>query len=408
MGAFEYRALDARGRETGGTLEADTARQARQQLRERGMAPLAVEPVGESRGDRGGGARLGLRRGRMGATDLALVTRQLATLLGAALPLEEALDAVARQSESPQVARVMKTVRAKVREGHSLAQGLAAFPGAFPELYRATVAAGEESGHLDLVLERLADYTERRQEMRQKVSLALFYPALLTIVALLIVAGLLTYVVPQVVDVFRNTGQELPGLTQGMIAISDFARTGGPWVLAALVLAVVAFRLAMRRVGFRRRVHRLYLRLPLVGRMVRGMNTARFARTFSILSASGVSVLEAMRIGAEVMSSLPMRQSVETAATRVREGGGIGQSLGDSGQFPPMTLQLIASGESSGRLEQMLDRAAAHQERELETVISAVLGLFEPVLILLMGGVVLLIVVAVLLPIFELNQLVGA
>ena len=405
MAAFEYRALNAKGREVGGTLEADTPKMARQQLRERGLAPLSVNTVSESGGQRK--LSFGLRRG-MSATDLALVTRQLATLLGAALPLEEALDAVARQSESPQVTRVMKTVRAKVREGHSLAQGLAAFPGAFPELYRATVAAGEESGHLELVLERLADYTERRQEMRQKVTLALFYPTLLTIVALAIVAGLLTYVVPQVVAVFQNTGQELPGLTQGMIAVSDFARASGVWVLAGIALTVILFRLGMRRPGFRETVHRFYLRLPLIGRLIRGMNTARFARTFSILSASGVAVLDAMRIGAEVMANLPMRQAVETAATKVREGAGIGQALGDSDQFPPMTLQLIASGESSGRLEKMLDRAAAHQERELETVISAVLGLFEPVLILIMGGVVLMIVVAVLLPIFELNQLVGA
>jgi len=268
------------------------------------------------------------------------------------------------------------------------------------------VAAGEQSGHLDVVFERLADYTEARQQMRQKVGLALFYPLLLTGVAILIVTGLLTYVVPQVVQVFSNLNQQLPALTRGLIALSGFLRQYGGLLLIALTGGIVAWVYALRRIAFQRRVHQMTLKLPLLARLVRGVNTARFARTFSILMASGVPVLEAMRISAQVMSNLPMREAVEQAAARVKEGASLYQAISNSGYFPPMTLQLIASGEASGRLENMLERAAVQQERETETLIAALLGIFEPMLILVMGGVVLIIVLAILLPIFDLNQLV--
>ncbi|MFO7640861.1 MAG: type II secretion system inner membrane protein GspF [Candidatus Competibacteraceae bacterium] len=404
MPAFQYAALDERGRQRKGVIEADTPRMARQSLRERGLNPLNVEEVAgrEQRGDRP------WWRGRMriSPTDLALITRQLATLVGSGLPLEEALGAVARQAERTRLSGLLLAVRARVLEGHTLATALGDFPQAFPELYRATVAAGEQSGHLDVVFERLADYTEARQQMRQKVSLALFYPLLLTGVAILIVAGLLTYVVPQVVQVFSSLNQQLPALTRGLIALSDFLQRHGWVVLTGLAIGAVAWVQALRRVGFRRRVHQALLRLPLLARLVRGTNTARFARTFSILMASGVPVLEALRISAQVLSNLPMREAVEQAAARVKEGASLQKAISASGYFPPMTVQLIASGEASGRLENMLERAAAQQERETETLIAALLGIFEPVLILLMGGVVLVIVLAILLPIFDLNQLV--
>ena len=404
MPAFQYVALDDRGRQRKGLIEADTPRMARQSLRERGLNPLNVEEVAgrEQRGDR----PWWRGRTRISPTDLALITRQLATLVGSGLPLEEALGAVARQAERTRLSGLLLAVRARVLEGHTLATALGDFPQAFPELYRATVAAGEQSGHLDVVFERLADYTEARQQMRQKVSLALFYPLLLTGVAILIVAGLLTYVVPQVVQVFGSLNQQLPALTRGLIALSDFLQRHGWVVLTGLAVGAVAWVQALRRVGFRRRVHQGLLRLPLLARLVRGTNTARFARTFSILMASGVPVLEAMRISAQVLSNLPMREAVEKAAARVKEGASLQKAISASGYFPPMTVQLIASGEASGRLENMLERAAAQQERETETLIAALLGIFEPVLILLMGGVVLVIVLAILLPIFDLNQLV--
>lgn len=402
MPAFQYVALDVKGRQTKGLIEAETPRLARQALRERGLNPLGVEEVA-SRERRRSQRLWGLR---VSATDLALLTRQMATLVGSGLPVEEALGAVARQADRARLGGLMMAVRARVLEGHTLATALGDFPQVFPELYRATVAAGEQSGHLEVVFERLADYTEARQQMRQKIGLALFYPLLLTGVAVLVVAGLLTYVVPQVVQVFSSLNQQLPALTRGLIALSDFLRQNGWLLLTVLAGGVVAWVLALRRIGFKRQTHQILLRLPLVARLVRGANTARFARTFSILMASGVPVLEALRISSQVLSNLPMREALEQATARVKEGASLNKAISASGYFPPMTVQLIASGEASGRLESMLERAAVQQERETETLIAALLGIFEPMLILVMGGVVLVIVLAILLPIFDLNQLV--
>ncbi|MCG5512386.1 type II secretion system inner membrane protein GspF [Ectothiorhodospira shaposhnikovii] len=404
MPAFEYTALKPTGRQVRGVLEGDTPRQVRQQLRESGLTPLSVEAVQLRERRR---QRLpGLSRG-ISAMDLALLTRQLATLVRSGLPLEEALGTVARQSEKARIRSMLMAVRTRVMEGHSLARGLGDFPHVFPDIYRTTVAAGEQSGHLDVVLERLADYTENRQQMRQKIQLALFYPAILTTMAVLVTVALLTYVVPEVVQVFSGIGQELPWLTRTLIAVSDALRDYGLILLAALVAAGLLFRYLLRRPGPLRAWHRLLLRLPLVGRLTRGMNTARFARTLSILSASGVAVLESLRIAAEVISNRPMREAVQAVAQRVREGSGIGVALERSGYFPPMTVHLIRSGEAGGSLDEMLERAAVNQERELETRIAMIMGILEPVLILVMGLVVLVIVLAILLPIFELNQLVN-
>ncbi len=403
MPAFQYAAIDEGGRTRKGLLEGDTARQVRQLLRERGFTPLTVEEVATREQTHGRWRLLGRR---ISATELALVTRQLATLVNAGFPVEEALGAVARQAEKTRLSSLLLAVRARVLEGHNLANALADFPRVFPELYRATVAAGEQSGHLDVVFERLADYTETRQQMRQKVGLALFYPALLTGVAILIVTGLLVYVVPQVVQVFTNIGQQLPALTRYLIATSDFLRQHGLLILAGVLLLTIGFSYGLRQPAFRQRWHHLLLRLPLLSRLIRGLNTARFARTFSILMASGVPVLEALRISAQVISNLPMREAVEQATVRVKEGTSLNTAIGASGLFPLMTVQLIASGEASGRLETMLERSALQQERETETLIAALLGIFEPVLILTMGMVVLTIVLAILLPIFDLNQLV--
>jgi general secretion pathway protein F len=403
MPAFEYKALTTAGRQQSGVIEGDTARQARQFLRDRGLNPLEINLVVSDKTE--GKVRRGFSRG-LKAGELALFTRQLATLVRSGTPLEQALYTTARQSEKSRVKRIVLAVRARVNEGHSLESGLSEFPAAFPELYRATVAAGEKSGHLDEVLDRLADYAERRQEMQQRINMAMFYPAILTTIAILVAGGLLTYVVPQVVQVFEHLGQQLPWLTRALIAVSDALKSYGLIGIIGLALAGYLFSRAMLNTAFRMRVHRQMLRLPLISRVVRGFNTARFARTLSILSASGVPVLEAMRIAAQVIPNLPMKQAVLDAAANVREGASIQSSLDNSGYFPPITLHLIASGESSGNLENMLERAAEHQERELQTLIGALMTLFEPVLILFMGLLVLIIVLAILLPVFELNQLV--
>jgi general secretion pathway protein F len=404
MGAFEYQALDHRGKQRKGVLEGDTARQVRQKLREQGWTPLAVDEIAQR--ERSSRARIRFGGGAS-PTEIALITRQLATLVGSGLPLEEALQAIAQQTDKARLKNMMTAIRSRVMEGHTLADGLSRFPRAFPELYRATVAAGEHTGHLELVLERLADYTEGRQYMRQKIQLALFYPAGLLVVALGVILLLLTYVVPKITEVFADVGQELPRLTVAMINISSFLRDHGIWLLLGSIALIAAAAHGMRYLSFRRAVHAFLLRIPLVGRLNRGINAGRFARTFSILAGSGVTVLEALRISSQVISNVPIRESVVEAASKVREGSGISRALERSGQFPPMMLHLISSGEASGRLESMLERAALNQEREVESTIASLLAVFEPLLILIMGGVVLLIVMSVLMPIFQLNQLVG-
>ncbi len=403
MGAFEYVALDGAGKEKKGVLEGDTARHVRQLLRERSLLPLQVTEAAEKESRRQ--QTLSIRKS-LSAADLALLTRQLATLVQAGLPLEEALLAVGQQTEKPRVQSVILGVRGRVMEGHTLADGLADFPQAFPDIFRATVSAGEQSGHLDAVLERLADYTENRQVLRQRVTNALVYPLVLVLLSLAIIGFMIAYVVPQVVGVFASTGAELPLLTRVLIATSDFLRDWW-WALLAGVAAVFAgVRALLQREGPRRRYHRLLLRLPVVGRIARGLNTAQFTRTLSILTGSGVPVLDSLKISAEVVTNLPMRDAVEEAALRIREGGSIARSLGSSKLFPPMTIHLISSGESSGELEAMLGRAAANQEREIDSLISTLMGLMEPLLIVFMGLIVLLIVLAILLPIFEINQLI--
>lgn len=406
MGAFEYTALDTRGRNKRGVLEGDNARQIRQQLRNSGLTPLNVNEIRRQDKDRSRNSVFRSRRG-ISALDLALITRQLATLLRSGLPIEEALHAVARQCKKSNIEKILHAVRSRVREGHTLATGMADFPQVFPRLYYRTVEAGEQAGHLELVLERLAEYTEARQQLQQKTTLALFYPALLTLMAIIIVAGLLTFVVPQVVHVFDNVSQELPWLTRTLIGISDFLRDYGLYLLAVIILLVMGLKKALTYPANRSRWDSMVIRLPLIGPLVRGSNVARFSRTLSIMLSSSVPILEALHISSQVLTNRPMQQAVEQASVRVREGGNLHQALDDTGHFTPMALSLISSGEASGNLEEMLDRAASIQEREMESVIAMVLGLFEPVLILVMGGIVMIIVLAILLPIFEINQLVA-
>jgi general secretion pathway protein F len=401
MAAFEYLALDERGREKKGVVEADTARLARALLRQQSLTPLDVTETsgrGKSKNARSGnkGASAPTFRGGIKTNDLALLTRQIATLSAAGTPLEEALSAVSRQTEKPKIKSLLLSVRAKILEGYTFASALSDYPKVFPEIYQATVSAGEQSGHLDAVLERLADYTE-----------ALIYPSVLVVASILIVGFLLAYVVPQVVQVFEGMDQELPGLTQAMLAASAFVRQWGVLLLIVAVVALMIFKRAMMEESFKTRVHGFLLKLPLFKRLIRGFNTAQFARTLSILAASGVPVLEALDIGAQVITNRPMRKAVNNAAAQVREGSTLSDALERTGYFPPMLLHLIASGEASGQLDNMLEKAASHQERELNSLMAIFLGLFEPVVILIMGGVVLTIVLGILLPIFEMNQLVN-
>lgn len=333
MAAFEFTAVDPTGRERKGVLEGDTARQVRQMLRDQSLLPVTVSEVAHTE-DRRRRAQFTMRRGAS-AADLALLTRQIATLVRSGLPLEEALLAVSEQTEKPRIRNIVMGVRAKVMEGHTLADGLSDFPAVFPELYIATVAAGEQSGHLDTVLERLADYTESREQLRSRTINAMLYPVLLFVVCAAIVSMLLTFVVPKIVKQFENSKTELPILTQGLIAISDFLRDWGLLLLAAIIIAGILFVRWLRDPSARRRFHSFLLRIPLFGKVVRGSNTARFARTFSTLTSSAVPVLEALRISGEVVTNLPMRDAVQDAAARVREGAPIARSLGAAKIFPP-------------------------------------------------------------------------
>ncbi len=403
MAAFEYKALDDKGRQKKGVLEADSARQVRQQLRDKGWAPLAVEATIEKKNNAGFFTR---SRG-ISVKDLALLTRQIATLIQSGIPVEETLSAVASQSEKPAIRSMMLAIRSKVLEGHTLADSLAEFPVAFPKLYRSTVAAGEHAGHLDLVLNRLADYTEARQQARQKIQLAAIYPVILSVVAIAIVVFLLTYVVPDIIEVFINNGQELPPLTQGLLAVSGFLGDWGPALAIVLVALFALFKFLLRKDGFRFAYHKRLLHMPFIKKLSRGTNTSQFASTLSILNSSGVPLVEAMKISSEVLTNDCLKASLSDSAQLVSEGASLYKSLEQTGYFPPMMIHMIASGESSGELDQMLERTAAHQESDLQGLIETIVGLFEPLMLLFMGFVVLIIVLAIMLPILNMSNLVG-
>tara|TARA_R110002072_G_scaffold113986_1_gene243814 strand:+ start:3712 stop:4932 length:1221 start_codon:yes stop_codon:yes gene_type:complete len=406
VAAFEYIALNKKGREEKGVLEADSSRQVRQMLREKGMAPLEVTATKE---DKSSGQNIfaELFKPRLSVRELALVTRQLATLIAAGLPVEEALLAVSKQSENPRIQSMLLAVRGKVMEGYSLANSLAEYPRAFPNLYRATVSAGESAGHLDLVLNRLADFTESQQESRSRIQQAMVYPVILFLLTVAILAGLLGYVVPDIVKVFSDTGQDLPALTIFIIAASDFVVDYGLLMVIAIVMLVFGIQRALLVPSIRLSWDRRLLHLPLVAKMSRGMNTAQFASTLSILSSSGVPLVEAMRIAGQVLTNTFLQEKVAEATVKVSEGSSLHVALEQSGYFPPMMLHMIASGESSGQLDDMLSRVANSMQQDVELLLGVLLSLFGPFMLLLMGGAVFVIVMAILLPIINLNQLVG-
>lgn len=401
MSAFQYRATKSNGGTQKGVIEAESMKHARQLLREQGLFPTDVSALRKIKNKTFGKSSISVK-------ELALMTRQFSTLLSAGLPIEEVLAAVAEQTEKPRTKSLILAVRGKVLEGHALASAFREFPEAFTELYCSTVAAGEKSGHLDVVLQRLADFTEKQLEMRQKIQHALIYPSVMIIVALGIVGFLLQFVVPKMVAIYSNTGQSLPGMTAFLISFSENLQHYGLYVGIFLAGLFFFYRYSMKKnEKFKKKMHHLYLKIPVIGNAIRVANTARFARTFAILSSAGVAVLEAMTIGSKLISNLPIRNAVMQATNRIREGANIHLALKQTTFFPPMSIHLIASGESSGQLENMLERAANNQDNEISRLIETSLALFEPAIILVMGAIVLFIVLAILLPIFQMDQLTG-
>ena len=402
MAAFVFQALDEKGKTHKGVMEADSARQVRQKLRDKGWMPLEVD-VSASRQKSSGGFGRGPG---LSVPELALITRQLATLIAAGLPIDESLRALSEQTGRQKTKSMVLAIRAKVLEGFTLAKALEEFPRAFPHLYRATVSAGEHAGHLDEVLNRLADYTEARQSSDQKIKLAAMYPLILSIVAIGIVVGLLTYVVPDIVEVFVKNGQTLPGLTQFMLDLSHFLSGYGLYLGGALVIFFAGFGQGLRNRRFRTGWHQVVLRIPAIGGFVKDTNTARFGSTLAILTSSGVPLVDAMRIASQVVQNIPIQKSLADATVAVSEGGSLHRALADTRYFPPIMLHMIASGENSGELDSMLARTARQQETTLENTVSALVKIFEPLMLLTMGAIVALIVAAIMMPILELQNMV--
>jgi general secretion pathway protein F len=403
MAAFLFQALDQKGKQQKGVMEADSARQVRQKLRDKGWMPLEVEATTTVKQKTSGGFG---RSPGLSVPELALITRQLATLIAAGLPIDESLRALSEQTGKQKTKSMILAIRAKVLEGYTLAKALAEYPRAFPHLYRSTVSAGEHAGHLDDVLNRLADYTEARQSADQKIKLAAMYPLILSLVAIGIVVGLLTYVVPDIVDVFVKNGQQLPGLTQFMLDLSHLISGYGIYIVMALVLSMMGFGQGLRNDAFRERWHRFVMGVPGIGGFIKDSNTARFGSTLAILTSSGVPLVDAMRIASQVVSNIPIQKALTEATVAVSEGGSLHRSLAETGYFPPIMLHMVASGENSGELDSMLARTARQQETTIENTVSAMVKIFEPLMLLTMGAIVALIVAAIMMPILELQQMV--
>ncbi|SHO58359.1 type II secretion system inner membrane protein GspF [Vibrio quintilis] len=404
MAVFEYQALDQKGKRKKGVLEGDSARHIRQKIKEQGMTPIEVTQTQSQRSGDASAPKMSWKRG-ISSSDLALLTRQLSTLIQSGMPLESCLQAVIEQTEKPNIRTVLTSVRAKVTEGFSLADSLAEYPHIFDSLFRSMVSAGEKSGHLDLVLSRLATYTDHRQKMRSKLLQALIYPIVLVFFAIAIVSFLLTAVVPKIVGQFVQMGQKLPASTQFLLDSSDFIKSWGWLVVVLIICSWWIFRTALKKPDFRLAFHRKLLSMPLIGKIIRGLDTSRFARTLAICSSSSIPILDAMMVAQDVVSNTFIREKVKEAAESVREGASIRSSLQQTKLFPPMMLHMIASGEQSGELETMLIGAADNQDEQFEATVNIALGLFTPMLIALMAGLVLFIVMATLMPILEMNNL---
>ena len=408
MGAFEYQALNTKGNTVKGVTNGDHARQVREELRAQGLSPLEVREISARQANnKKGGVNAKTRRLKISGSDLSILTRQMATLINSGMTIEETLNAMINQSEGHKVKTIMSDLKSLVTEGQSLSEAIATYPKSFPEIYHSSIYAGEQSGTLGDVMERLADYLENRQSMQQKVSTALIYPVFLTIICVLIVIALVAFVVPQVVRVFEDSDQQLPMLTRGVIWFSETLQTYG---LALLILFGVLFlglKFIFSQEGPKRWLHGLFLKLPGIKRMTRNLNASRMARTLSILVSSGVPLLTSMKASEGVMSNVVLRKDLARAAEEVSQGVSISRALDKSSHFPPLIVQMVASGENSGKLDHMLDKAATATENEVQTRIAMMVGIFEPTMILIMGVVVLLIVMAILLPIFELTNVLN-
>lgn len=401
MGAYQYIAIKKNGNTDKGIIEADSERQARQLLREQGLIPTQINTLTQK--------RIGIspKKGKISAADLALFTRQLATLLAAGIPVEESLRGVSEQTEKDKVRELIIGIRAKVLEGYALAQAMGHYPNAFPELYRATVGSGEQTGRLDMVLEKLADYTENQQATRQKIQQALIYPSLMIFVSIGIISFLLTFVVPKIIEVFTSSGQTLPAMTELLIQLSNYIKFYGHYIVLTLIILFIGFKKSLKSHKVKLRWHKILLKLPIVSYLIKTVNVARYIHTFGILFAAGVSVLETMRVAASLITNVVMRDAFDKATLRVREGAGINEALKETRFISPMAIHLIASGEKSGQLSNMMERAATHLDNEVKRLIETSLTLLEPMVILIMGAVVLFIVLATLLPIFSMEQLVS-
>jgi general secretion pathway protein F len=406
MAAFHYNALDSEGKPSTGMIEADSARLARTQLRDKGLFVIELDSLSDTP------SQSGVRRWhlpfrkRIPLSEVSLMLRQLATLLEAGLPLEQALAVLIEQGDNPAMRQIIAAMRSEVLAGNTLARAMDKHRDTFPEIHRALINAGEASGELATVMDKLASYSEAQQALQQKIGLAMVYPAIVITVAILVVGGLLLFVVPPVVEVFQQTRQALPLLTRALIALSDFLTATWLYLIAILVVGGIAVQRALQQEALRFQFHLKLLNLPIVGKLIRGSNTARMASTLSILVGSGVGLLTALNAACGVLTNLPMRRALEDAAMKVREGVTLSRALAASGLFPPVLVHLIASGEQSGRLDTMLDRVAKQQTQEVSGFTTALTSIMEPVLILFMGAVVLLIVLAILLPIIQMNQMV--
>ena len=405
MVAFRFEAVDGLGKVTRGVVEADNVRLARSKLRDRQLTPVRVDTLQDTKAL--GFSNTGIRLNRtISSYELGLLTRQFSTLLNAGLNIEQSLAAIAEQMEKPHIREVLLGVRSEIVSGNSLSVSMASFPTIFPDIYRALIHAGEESGELSKVLERLAIYTESRHAMQQKVVAALIYPLLVSMTAILVVGSLLIYVVPEVVGVFQQSKQALPLLTQIIIFISDFLRHAWLYLIALIVISIWIFKQSLKNEAVRYRWHQFLLRIPVLGKLLRSFNTARLASTLAILVGSGVPLIASLNAAARIVSLLPMQASIKYAINVVRDGGALSRALRDGGEFPPILIHLIANAEATGQLGKMLESASIQQENEVNNKLTMLTGVLEPLLILTMGGMVLLIVLAVMLPIIEINQLV--
>ena len=404
MPAYEYKAVKKDGSELNGSIEGDNERHIRVILRERGLHPISIVRVKNTQNYT---KNITFNRKKFNTTELALFTRQFATLIESGIPLTDALISIENQQKKRYQKNIILDVHSKIMEGYSLSDSFAEYPDSFPGIYIKTLAAGENSGNLGLVLKRLADYIESKNKLQQSIKNALIYPSALIITSILVISFMLVYVVPKVIYIFENFDQDLPIITQAVIVISEFIRDQFI-VIALLILALIAgANIMLQKKEVKMWCHNLLLNIPIFGKLIMNSNSTRYMQTLSILSASGVPILDALKISAEVIINVPMRNTAIETVTRVSEGESISKSLSSKNLFPSMMIYMIASGEKSGKLEEMLDKATENQEEEFKNTIESLLGILQPLTVVIMAIIVLLIVLAILLPIFEINNLIA-